>query len=104
MFILFLIPPLVYLLEESRRVNKMKKTCFHKCFARKGLLSCYISFGEEVGKEMREAMRELFSGSFSFSLTLVSFCTSLNVFHCEWNCHPLLSSIQKRKKTVMKLK
>lgn len=82
----------------------MKKTCFHRHFARKGLLSCYISVGEEVGKETREAMREFFSGSFGFSLTLVSFYASLKVFHFELNRHPLLSSIQKRKKTVMKLK
>jgi len=40
---------------------------------------CYISFGEEAGKEMKEARRELFSGF-------------------EWSCHPLLSAFRKGRK------
>lgn len=49
-------------------------------------------------------MRELLSGSFSFYFTLVSFYKSLKDFYFDWNCLPLLISIQKIRKSMMKLK
>lgn len=49
-------------------------------------------------------MRELLSGSFSFSFTLVSLYTSLKAFDFDWNCPPFLTSVQESKKPIMKLK